>query len=285
MDANDYALKLTPATKSLGLVIRKALWLGKGQAPAQSPLAAPMTETVTETVIEATSVEATTALSLAAHSPSSDVLPASPLPPVPSADSPAIIGDSEAQFSFGERRYRVRGWAKNLSYDVLKVNLLVSQGEAFYVDTIDLYSAKHRAGYLSHAAVELQLNEDVIKQDLGRVLLKLEALQDERIQQALTPKPVEAVSIDAAAREAALALLRDVKLFDRILADFDAIGLVGEASNKLMGYLAATSRKLDAPLAVVIQSSSAAGKTALMDAVLTFMPEEERIKYSARQAA
>ena len=34
MDANQYALKVTPAAKSLGIVIRKALWLGKGTAPA-----------------------------------------------------------------------------------------------------------------------------------------------------------------------------------------------------------------------------------------------------------
>jgi DNA primase len=32
MDANEYALKLTPATRSLGLAIRKAVWLGKGEA-------------------------------------------------------------------------------------------------------------------------------------------------------------------------------------------------------------------------------------------------------------
>jgi DNA primase len=29
MDANDYALKLQPAEKSLAIVIRKAVWLGK----------------------------------------------------------------------------------------------------------------------------------------------------------------------------------------------------------------------------------------------------------------
>jgi DNA primase len=33
MDANEYALKVTPAAKSLGLVIRKAQWLGKGPPP------------------------------------------------------------------------------------------------------------------------------------------------------------------------------------------------------------------------------------------------------------
>jgi DNA primase len=47
------------------------------------------------------------------------------------------------------------------------------------------------------------------------------------------------------------------------------------------GYLATVSRKLAKPLAVMVQSSSAAGKSALMDAVLAFVPEEERVQYSA----
>ena len=34
-------------------------------------------------------------------------------------------------------------------------------------------------------------------------------------------------------------------------------------------------------MAIIIQSASAAGKTTLMDAVLAFFPEEERVKYSA----
>jgi energy-coupling factor transporter ATP-binding protein EcfA2 len=52
-------------------------------------------------------------------------------------------------------------------------------------------------------------------------------------------------------------------------------------ANKLIAYLAANSRKLDAPLAVLVQSSSAAGKSTLMDAILALMPEEDRVKYSA----
>jgi hypothetical protein len=32
MDANEYALKVGPAAKSLGVAIRAAQWLGKGQA-------------------------------------------------------------------------------------------------------------------------------------------------------------------------------------------------------------------------------------------------------------
>ena len=52
-------------------------------------------------------------------------------------------------------------------------------------------------------------------------------------------------------------------------------------TNRLAAYLACTSRKLDKPLAVIIQSTSAAGKSTLMEAVLAMFPEEERVKYSA----
>ncbi len=38
MDANDYATKVTPAEKSLAVLIRNALWLGKGKAPAAADL-------------------------------------------------------------------------------------------------------------------------------------------------------------------------------------------------------------------------------------------------------
>ena len=34
IDANEYALKVTPAAKSLGVLINRAAWLGKGQRAA-----------------------------------------------------------------------------------------------------------------------------------------------------------------------------------------------------------------------------------------------------------
>jgi hypothetical protein len=64
-------------------------------------------------------------------------------------------------------------------------------------------------------------------------------------------------------------------------ADFATAGMVGEETNCLVGYLAAVSRKLDRPLAVIVQSTSAAGKSALQDAVLGFVPDEERVAFSA----
>ena len=192
----------------------------------------------------------------------------------------AEVSDNEVLLTFGNRRYRVRGLAKAMSYEQLKVNVLVSCGEAFHVDMFDLYAAKARSHYVHQAAVELGVNDDVIKADLGKVLLKLEALQHQQIKQALEPKQTE-ILIPEAERAAALELLKAPDLLDRVLADLHTCGVIGEDTNKLTAYLACTSRKLAKPLAIIIQSSSAAGKSSLMDAVLSLMPDEERVQYSA----
>ena len=292
MDANDYALKVQPATKSLGLLIRKAVWLGKGAAPAQ-PVAEPVAakEGTPEPAAKAAPAQAPAVPSLAAVPVAEpETLPASPMPTT-ARELPMTVKDGEhgreVTLTLGDgkdaRRYRVRGLAKNLAVDVLKVNLMVSAGNdtnaAFHVDTLDLYGAKPRSHYVTQAAQEIGIDERILKADLGRVLLALEQLQDETIAKTLTAEPQP--QMDEAEAQAALALLKAPDLIERILADYAACGLVGEETNKLVGYLAAVSRKLDKPLGVVIQSSSAAGKSTLMDAVLAFVPEEEKVKYSA----
>ena len=296
MDANEYAQKVTPAAKSLGLLIRKAVWLGKGQPPTSPDSEPVMTTPAAKDAISETrpapvaevsapaSAKAPGVPSLAAAASATPAdaiaLPASPVPATVADDVPCEVKDNEITLTIGDRRYRVRGLAKNLSFELLKVNLLAARGEAFYVDTLDLYSAKQRASYITHAALELQLRDDILKADLGRVLMRLEALQEAAVAKTLATEPT-GPRMSEAERDAALALLHSPDLAGQILADFAACGLVGEETNKLVGYLAAVSRKLDRPLGVVIQSSSAAGKTSLMDGVLAFVPDEEKIKYSA----
>lgn len=201
-------------------------------------------------------------------------------PPAVASEPVVQASGDEIVVQEGGRRYRIRGLAKNLSHELLKVNVLVSCGEGFHVDTLDLYSARQRAAFTKQASEELRLKEETLRRDLGRVLMQLEKLQDEQIRKALAPeKPAPEMSEEE--RAEALALLRDPELLARVLEHFAACGVVGEETNKLVGYLAAVSRHLETPLAVVVQSSSAAGKSSLMDAVLQFVPEEERIQYSA----
>ncbi|MES9930447.1 MAG: CHC2 zinc finger domain-containing protein [Candidatus Thiodiazotropha sp. 6PDIVS] len=257
MDANEYALQVKPASKSLGVVIRSAVWMGKGEAPSKLEH---------QQVNEAQE--------------SFEPLPAKVIPDLPKPDISAEVKEDEVIICFGDRRYRIRGLAKNLSANQLKVNLLVNREAALHVDTFDLYAAKARGHYIKQAAIELGLKDTVIKADIGKVLLKCEALQEAQIRQTLEPKEAEVTLADDA-REQALTLLKSPDLMQRILDDFHTAGVVGEETNKLVGYLAAVSRKLDKPLAIIIQSTSAAGKSSLMDAVLNLMPEEERVQYSA----
>jgi DNA primase catalytic core len=298
MDANEYALKVTPAAKSLGLVIRKAQWLGKGEAPTARPsptVVMPIpamteeaakgeipTPVVTESVAAASVTEPAVSDTVPAPiaAPLNIVLPASPLPSPAAAAIEAQVRDEEIVIPIGDRRYRIRGLAKNLAFDVMmKVNVLIDRGDAFHVDTLDLYSVRARNGFMTQAARELNVTEDVIRHDLGKVLRKLEEHQEKQI--AKTLQPTEKSAMPAEEQQEALALLKDPHLLDRLLVDFTRCGVVGEETNKLIGYLAATSRKLDAPLAVMVQSSSAAGKSSLMEAVLAFMPAEDKVQYSA----
>jgi len=310
MDANEYALKVQPPLKSLGLVIRKAEWLGCGRGPqcgvvsgqwvedeADSPEPPPDPEPAeTPSVLAADPAEPASEPEAAAnpdlppeiaagslttdHDPLT-ALPARAVPEPPTADVEAEVTERDVVLRFADRRWRVRGLAKNTSFDVLKVNVLVSRGEALHVDSFDLYSAKHRQAFARLAAAELELEDSVLQRELGKVLLKCEELQERQIEETLKPKLPAEVQMAETEREAALALLRDPALVDRILEAFEAAGLVGEPVNALVGYLAAVSRKLTQPLAIIVQSTSAAGKSALMDAILDLVPSEDRIHYSA----
>ena len=311
MGANKYALDADDPSRALGSIIRKAEWLGKGQnrvrssvsvaevfpstvesspvaAPVETePIAADLETAVDEPVdndvdddqweeIENDLPDDELDPIATDEEPAPPILTASPVPPPPQ-DIEANISGDEVTMQLGHRHYRVRGLSKNLSFDQMKVNVLASTERGLFVDSFDLYIARHRRQFVIQAAIELGVNEQTIKKDLGRVLLKLEELQDEQIDKIMQPKE-PAHTMTPEEKEEALRLLRDPKLLERIVADFD---VVGETTNKLVGYLAAVSRKLDQPLAIIIQSSSAAGKTSLMDAILALVPPEDQVKFSA----
>jgi DNA primase catalytic core len=156
MDANEYALKVTPATKSLGMLLGKAAWLGKGQRPtvgvseprieaqpaieekiepaAKEEIPAAATtpaakEKISETIEANTNEESVAAIeeqadfSLAAEPPIAS-LPTGTVVPV--RDVPVEVSGETVYVSLGERRYRILGLAKNTAPGVLRVNVMVT---------------------------------------------------------------------------------------------------------------------------------------------------------------
>ena len=288
MDANEHARKTKPAARVLEICLNSAQWLGKGKPPERPTvevIPAPIEEPPAEEMPASPEPQSTSEEKPAAKEkmdkPVSS-LAADPQPPpaVNLSDVPAEVKGEEVAITLGDRYYRVRGLAKNLSYAIMRVNLLAARGDSFHVDTLDLYAARQRVAFVKQAAIEMAVKEDLVKHDLRHVLRKLEEVQDQQIQKTLEPKKPE-IAISDEASAAAMELLEDPRLLDRILKDFERCGVVGEETNKQVGYLAAISRCLKTPLAVMVQSSSAAGKSSLMESILAFVPEEHCIEYSA----
>jgi DNA primase len=186
------------------------------------------------------------------------------------------------------REYRVGGLEKTLGTDALKVVLRLRVGEAspgrslgegrFHLDGIDLARDADRRRFVERAAEETALHPDLLRRDVARLLLAVEQAQAELARPAEEAAP--AVVLSEAERVEALAWAQAPDLVGRLRTALRRV-LVGEDANALVLYLVGTSRLLDKPLAGIVQSPSAAGKTTLMDAALSFFPEEDRVKYSA----
>ena len=265
-DANEVAVSAESASVALGQAIRRAVWIGAGSAPTREEahevphlLAAPSPE--------------------ARHA---EPPAASPVPEAAPLEVPCELVGEDVLIRLGDRLYRVRGLQQNQAPNQMRVQVRVLRGADLHSDTLDLAVDRNRQAFAKRAADELMVKEAVISRDLALVHYKLEELQEHWLAEAehRARSPVETMT--EAERAPAMELLRDPSLLDRVLEDFERCGVVGEETNKLRRLSgrhlaqARTSR-----WRVLIQSSSAAGKTSLMEAVLAFVPEEERVKYSA----
>ena len=294
MDVNEVALRMVPADKTLGHFLRTAEWMGGGAPPPRGG------------ADEAAAVESPAVAAKSAPGPEP---PSTPDPEpgeaakegIAGATGPGareasasgaaeLSGEDEALFRFEDRSYNVQGLKKALRSGSLQVRVHAQrEGDFFappspiqgwFLDRFDFVSALARSRFEKQAAQEMGVKVETVKWDLGRVLRRLEELQRKAIEEALEPKAASP-AMSEEERAEGLDYGSAPQLVERILADFDRSGVVGERTNKLMGYLGGVSRLAERPLAIIIRSSSAAGKTALMDAILRFIPKESREKYSA----
>jgi len=201
------------------------------------------------------------------------------------AEPQVKIDGGEVAVSIGPRVYRVLGLEKCTSRVQMRVNVKVSgknvRGEwCYHGDTLDMELARQRMAFAKQAAHELAAKEEMVHREVGQLWTSLGELQREQMKKLLDAPPDEAL-MTAEEQAAAMELLRSPRLLERVLEDFEKCGAVGEETNKKVSYLAAVSRMLAKPLAIVVQSSSSAGKSSLMEAVLDFMPEEHRESYTA----
>ena len=188
------------------------------------------------------------------------------------------VRSTDAGFAtrFEQRGYEIRGLDKGSRR--LKATVRVEHAGRLHVDTLDLYSAKARRNLCKDLCRLFEEPVQTIETDLAR-LIRLCEQHDETAIQPDISDPV--LRITPKERRQAEQFGRSEDLLERIAADYEACGLVGEDANKLLCYLAAVSRKTEDPLSVMILSSSGAGKSALQDATLLLCPPEDVIKLTS----
>ncbi len=111
-----------------------------------------------------------------------------------------------------------------------------------HLDTVDLYCARARRQFVGDVTRLLDESASAIEADVGQLL----AAAEERVGQLRSVPRLEVVMTEAE-REDAEALAKSPDLTAQILRDFETCGLMGESTNKLLCYLAITSRKLPEP--------------------------------------
>jgi len=267
-DVNSYALN--QGGEALKKAVRGAEWLGAGAPSTPAPLssnkiAAKLVANADESGSELKEKEVV-------NMPSYELVSVGDMHELTLGDPPTSRGL--------QRVYRVGGLLRNSGLESMKVTLRLRAGEAMHVDQIDLCKDGDRRRFCDRASEECRLEKDLLKRDLGKLLLACEQAQDTKLKELNNPTE-EVVELSPEETQEAETLLKSPNLIEKLDASFSEAGIVGESTNRLAAYLTATSRLLAKPLAVIIQSTSAAGKTTLMEAVLAFFPAEEQIKYSA----
>jgi hypothetical protein len=200
--------------------------------------------------------------------------PPTPEPPFsPEAVSTApLIRDEKAsglQLARDGVTYQAR--VHSLLLGRLRATVKATRGEAFHVDTIDLYASRSRAEFARRASKALGVVAEAVEPALLALLVEAEKTTEETKDEGEASAPV----MSEAEREEALAFLKREDLLDQAARDIDALGYVGEETNKRLLYLVAVSRKLEDPLSAIVLSQSGAGKSGLTEVIEKLCPPED----------
>jgi DNA primase len=194
-------------------------------------------------------------------------------------------------FTLSDISYRLLG-VKELFVNSLRVNIRAQRfgtadissdrqraekGDLNFIDNCDLYSARSRSSFSLHLSRLFGVEVNRIEKDLIRMV---EYLEEER-DKSLSIGEDEVPELTEEEIKLGMEFLKSDDLFDRIVEDTELLGYVGEEINKILVYLAASSRKLDDPLSVMLMSESASGKSYLIDTVKKLIPPEDVVSLTS----
>jgi hypothetical protein len=197
-------------------------------------------------------------------------------PPSPDPASPPPLREEKAGLQLVREGITYHGRIHSLLLGRLRATVKATKGEAFHVDTIDLYASRSRSEFARRTGKTLGVDAEAVEAALLALLVEAE-------KTAGGAKPegeAQPAAMSEAERAEALAFLRREDLLDQAAKDIDALGYVGEETNKRLLYLVAVSRKLEDPLSAIVLSQSGAGKSGLTEVIERLCPPEDVVLFT-----
>jgi hypothetical protein len=179
------------------------------------------------------------------------------------------LAGSELEYRLGDLVWRISGVGPRRART--QTVFLRRGPDRQAADEFRIFAEKDRRRFVESAGEKLAVQAARLESDLGRILAWLSA----RVEAPDSPKNHGKRPVLPGEMDAAMALLGAPDLLDRIAADVEAVGYVGDRRAKLLVYLVALSRRLEKPLSGIVKSTTGSGKTALLDAVVELVPPEE----------
>jgi DNA primase len=179
-------------------------------------------------------------------------------------------------------KYYVKGFASSINkgLDSLKVTLVTEneQGKT-YRSRVELYEDKDLRKYCREAAERLSLDEGAILLEISELADELEKYRNELLaNKGSTKKTKTPIPPELAAECREFGKLPD--LYEHLNAKLGATGIVGEEQTRFLVFAVAVSYMQKQPLHVLIQGSSASGKTLLLRKIMELLPEEKSKVYT-----
>jgi len=197
-----------------------------------------------------------------------------PAPTPPAAPSPLTEKPSDRlTLSRDGLTYYARAYPATLGR--LRATVKVEKDSLFHVDTLDLYASRSRAEFAKRASKVFTVESSSVEAALLALLVEAEKSNEQKPDEK-TARP----AISESERAEALELLKREDLLGQIARDIDALGYVGEETNKRLLYLVAISRKQEDPLSAIVLSQSGAGKSGITEVIERLTPPEDVVLFT-----
>jgi len=189
---------------------------------------------------------------------------------------PAVKINDKGQYIFQFDDYEYSVTPITLNSSTLKCVVTVSGEGAQASEKLDLYALYGRKSFSKYLSETFLEDGSSFEQDLQGIVGKMEGVRDQQDRET-----VDVQKITESQESEIVNFLNTNDVIKTFYDDMDHCGIVGEELNKTTVLLTSISRLLDSPISLIISSSSASGKSTMLE-VLTNITPIESVIYSTR---